>query len=452
MKYSIKNRMRTANLFLALLPLISTVVAVLIVGAVVWKSLGDGIQLGANDEEGFGRTCQVIYFMAEEKIKSNKDLDGLDQILEKNSISARITNGNEIVYENIVNDTSLTSEGMNMYVKGIYTDDTAYYLYLYGKTENEVNQTFEYLFAGLILLIIIVPIISYWIATKIMADYVYSGINDFIGDLAQATTEIENGNLSYRMNAQDIVEFENVSSRVNEMTAMLEQADRKMTERFEHEKNMVRDIFHDIKSPLSSIVFAIGAIKDDVVSSESEKEDLLEMVLEKSADIDKLLSAILERFRIDSADEKNFENINLKNTVEEFLESHKADYKNRGVQFKTSLSDLNIIGDKEMIFVILDNIISNTIKYRTKDESIVEIRLDYSGERECRLMICDDGPGVDEKELEKITQPFYRCDSARHNTAEGNGLGLAIVDAAVKKMNGKMKLSNAEGLKTEIFF
>lgn len=97
----------------------------------------------------------------------------------------------------------------------------------------------------------------------------------------------------------------------------------------------------------------------------------------------------------------------------------------------------------------LDNLINNALHYG--DRATVTLLSDAEG---VHLMVEDEGPGIPAGELEAVLKPFYRLDAARPRNTEGLGLGLAIVDRAIKQEGGALRLTNrpSGGLKAELFF
>ncbi len=450
--YSIKKRMARANMIVSLAPLVSTVIAVFVAVVIVWICLIEGMSFGTKDEASFNRTCQTIKLVVEEDMRYGRGTSNLDKIVKKNGISMRIMNGNDVFYENIDEDLNLLSNGISTYTSSISFGEETYFLYLYANTKNEVENSLATVLFVIIAVLIICPIFTYILTNRFITGYVYSGIEKYFDELIEATGQIENGNLSYRMAPPRVSEFTKVTDSFNEMSKRLENADETMKNRFEKEKMMVRDISHDIKSPLASMVFLANAIKEGIVKDKETEAEYLNNMLDKAFEIDRLLAAILSRFRLEATDEESLHAISLKNCIEKYLDEHKGEYEKRGVHFICSLSDISILGDEEMINTILDNLISNSLKYRIKDESKIIISLEYSEDNKCTLTVKDDGPGVAQENLERILEPFFRCDKSRTNPESGNGLGLSIVKTAVEKQGGEIRMKNENGLKAEITF
>ena len=102
-----------------------------------------------------------------------------------------------------------------------------------------------------------------------------------------------------------------------------------------------------------------------------------------------------------------------------------------------------IMGSYLLLEKILSNIIGNSIKYKPEYEIDCYIKL-IGKDKFAVLSIADNGSGVPEESLERLTEPFYRTDKARSRTEDGTGLGLSIVARSVEMMKGKMKIENVK--------
>ncbi|MBQ3336851.1 MAG: ATP-binding protein, partial [Selenomonadaceae bacterium] len=102
---------------------------------------------------------------------------------------------------------------------------------------------------------------------------------------------------------------------------------------------------------------------------------------------------------------------------------------------------------------ILSNVVGNSIKYRAEEKFLCKIILRVE-KNFAVLSVVDNGIGVPEDSLRRLTEPFFRTDKARSHTENGTGLGLAITLRAVEMMNGSLTFENVKphGLKVVIKF
>ena len=95
---------------------------------------------------------------------------------------------------------------------------------------------------------------------------------------------------------------------------------------------------------------------------------------------------------------------------------------------------------------VLDNIISNSIKYNENSNVEIDFVITKLNKQEVQIQISDNGIGVEEAELERIFENFYRIDESRSTKVEGNGLGLAICKNIVEAHNGIITAKSDNGL------
>ncbi len=112
------------------------------------------------------------------------------------------------------------------------------------------------------------------------------------------------------------------------------------------------------------------------------------------------------------------------------------------LMLSNSLPDIELIGDPSLLNIVWDNLLSNAIKYNKTNGSI-EISLEKRGES-VFVTFEDTGIGMNNKDLERIFDRFYRADIARTRTVEGTGLGLSIVATIVKLHGGNITVNSKE--------
>ncbi|MDO4996954.1 MAG: HAMP domain-containing sensor histidine kinase, partial [Bacilli bacterium] len=139
---------------------------------------------------------------------------------------------------------------------------------------------------------------------------------------------------------------------------------------------------------------------------------------------------------------------NINELLENVINKNKMLLSNKNVEFKTRIDELptTLIGDKAKIKIVIDNILSNAIKYT--DEGY--ILLDVSGLRNkdkynLKITVTDTGKGIKDEEIDNIFDKFYRSQETVDSDIEGTGLGLSITKSLVELMDGKITVNSTEG-------
>ena len=143
----------------------------------------------------------------------------------------------------------------------------------------------------------------------------------------------------------------------------------------------------------------------------------------------------------------HMERTDLASYIGNYLRENAAYVKENAIQisFEIEGENLQICLDSQEFKRILDNLFSNTVRYREKAHSQISIRI----EREdvfVSLTVTDDGPGVPDEAVRNIFDSFYRLDGSRTKCSEGSGLGLAIVKQIVTAHRGIVYAQSHHGL------
>lgn len=146
------------------------------------------------------------------------------------------------------------------------------------------------------------------------------------------------------------------------------------------------------------------------------------------------------------------ESMVLGEAVKQFVEENRLNWGKNGADFTIKAEEgVKVEGNLLLLERVVENLISNSIRYKTEERVHVDIRVKKAGDK-ALLSIADDGPGVPKEALGRLQEAFFRTDKARSRTDKGSGLGLSIVERAVQLMKGTLTFSNQapHGLKVDI--
>ncbi|MEH6448207.1 MAG: ATP-binding protein [Oleispira sp.] len=252
-------------------------------------------------------------------------------------------------------------------------------------------------------------------------------LNRWIGDMQYASEEIAKQNYDVRLTEYKTQPLGNLASSFNSMAESIQGHIR--------DKNILANaIAHELRTPLTRFRLALGLLNrqplaglaKELVSDLERYTDDLEMITDNT-----LRLATLRDSKI------NLLTINL----DEFIN-------NQGEKFNASFPELTLSvsnqacqlqTDVGFLQLALDNLLSNACHYA---ESNVSLR-QWKDEGHVYIEVCDDGPGIPEKDVEYIQQAFTRLDKSRNRATGGTGLGLAIVRIAVQRLAGELKFQPA---------
>jgi signal transduction histidine kinase len=202
----------------------------------------------------------------------------------------------------------------------------------------------------------------------------------------------------------------------------------------------VYSVSHNLRAPLMSVLGLLGLAKNETDPDAMRKyHALMETSIHK---LDDTLKEILEYSRNARQDLK-IEQISFRQAIEETLDKMKFMSGSEWLDIRVSVEDAaQFHADAYRISVILNNLISNAIKYldQSKDKSIFEILITTSA-KEATLEFRDNGIGIQQEHLPKIFDMFFRATTRK----EGAGLGLYIVKEAVEKLQGTIEIKSEVG-------
>ena len=146
--------------------------------------------------------------------------------------------------------------------------------------------------------------------------------------------------------------------------------------------------------------------------------------------------------------------INIADYFEDCVEEVGLDLESKNITLNyTNLapSDTAIVADPEQLKKVINNIISNSVKYMGHDNGEIDIRILDEGES-IRIEIEDDGKGIPAKDIGNIFERFYRTDSSRNSMQGGSGIGLSIVKKIIEDHGGYVWATSKEGEGTCMHF
>lgn len=235
-------------------------------------------------------------------------------------------------------------------------------------------------------------------------------------------------------------EIEELADSVNQMSMSLQNTQNELNKRNENLKIFIGGASHELKTPIALIkAYAMG-IQDGI-----DDGTYLDTIIEQSEKMNDIINNLLYLSKYEKRELK-LENVNLKDLIEDTIKEYDVFIKSNNIEVNLNISkDKFIINtDKEGIKLVINNLISNAIKYTTDKK----IYIDLNKNEKIYLDIYNKvNPNI-EKELEKIWEPFYVLEKSRNKQLSGTGLGLSLVKEILDSYNLKYGIKfNNEYLK-----
>lgn len=263
-----------------------------------------------------------------------------------------------------------------------------------------------------------------------------------LSEMMEATQKMAKGDYSGRVTAttnDEIGQLGNVFNQLGSNLAQIEQL----------RKNMVIDIAHDFRTPLTNIRGYLEGISDGVVAPSKE---VLTLVQEETLRLVRLIEELQQLTHADAAKVfLNREEVFLPNLITRVQDLYQPEFQAKSIEVDMRLQEdvAVMMGDPDRLIQAVGNLIQNASQY-TPSGGNVRISLNQTLEG-IRFMVANTGNGIDTKDLPFIFERFYRADKSRARESGGAGVGLAIVKGIIEAHGGTVGAKSQDG-RTWIWF
>ncbi|MEC0249336.1 HAMP domain-containing sensor histidine kinase [Paenibacillus chitinolyticus] len=306
---------------------------------------------------------------------------------------------------------------------------------------------------GLIFLAVLIAVL---VLTNGMMTYLMSrSLITPIRALQRSAEHIKEGRLDIEVRPASSDEIGELAVSFEEMRRRLKQSIELQMQYEENRKQLISNISHDLKTPVTAIKGYVEGIMDGVTNSQAKFDRYLQTVYSKTVDIDRMIDELFLYSKLDLRKLPfQFEEADLTAYLKDCVEDMQFDMEKKGIRLTLELSSeepLPVVIDREKLRRVLTNITENAQKYRDKPEGHIRI---FVLERPEFVVIGvhDNGQGIPSDVLPHIFDRFYRGDPSRSSQTGGSGLGLAIAKQIVEEHGGTIWANSRFGEGTTIQF
>ena len=477
-----RQKMAIAFTTMLFLPLLLTAVSFLVIGNYTVHPEGGAIRLRdyqtlTEDLETSSRLTDSYYDMLKHEIRSDPEklrdreyLEHVSKKLEELNSFLIVRSGDDLYYT----DDSAKAKGLFRNLPAWQGEDinqeTAQYSYSVDNTQYLVKQLdfadasgTEYSIFILTRVTSIVPrafLVRMALAiTVILAAtallilrWFNNGVLKPINQLDVAMDKIRDGNLDYMLPTDEKGEIGDLYRSYEDMRLRLKESAEEKLDQEKANSELIRNISHDLKTPITSVKGYVEGLMDGVANTPEKQQKYLQTIYNKASDMDRLINELTLYARIDNDRiPYNFHRINVTDYFADCVDEIGMDMEARGIELDYSnLVDpaTQIIADPEQLKRVINNIISNSVKYMDKNHQKIAIRIRDEQEDSIRIEIEDNGRGIAARDLSHIFDRFYRADSSRNSATGGSGIGLSIVKKIVEDHGGYIWATSTEGTGT----
>ena len=381
------------------------------------------------------------------RIITSPETVSFEQLAYENEMCIQIYNDNKVTSYNVLNKDCLLNSNDKSVIKvknkiltssknsiirvinpkydsksiiyGIHYSDDIYIL-LNTKLE-DVNST-TYILRGQLIYITLIMIIL----SGIVSYFVGKMINKPILNITNKAKLMAIGNYEQDTNKYDIAEIDELNQVLNYARSEIKNTD-------ELRRDLMANVSHDLKTPLTMIKAYAEMARDINNENEDKRKDNLNVIIDETDRLNVLVNDILELSRMqNSSDELNIESYDLIEELNQILKRYEIIKETENYKFITNIPEKAMVkADKKKINQVMYNLINNAINY-TGDDLTIKINITDCNKRYL-VEIIDTGKGISEEDLKFIWSKYYKNEKNHKRNIVGTGLGLSIVETILIK-------------------
>lgn len=317
----------------------------------------------------------------------------------------------------------------------------------------KISNNFLYLMAGIAILI-----------AAVIVSYVSRKFGDPIAELNDIAKKMSNLDFSHRYRITDVDdEINNLGKSINIMSDKLEKTIKQLrstnielekdieekSQIDEMRKSFISDVSHELKTPIALIQGYSEGLLENVNSDEESRKFYAEVILDETNKMDRLVKQLLDLMKLEYG-KREFEDkkFNIVELEKEVVRKSKVilEEKQIEIQFKTA-EEINVYADDFYIEQVITNYLTNAIKHvkQVEGEKYIRIENEVNIEKnKVRIKIFNTGDNIEEENIARIWNRFYKIDQSRNRAEGGTGIGLSLVKAIMNNYGNGYDVVNKE--------
>ncbi len=317
----------------------------------------------------------------------------------------------------------------------------------------KISNNFLYLMAGFAILI-----------AAVIVSYVSRKFGDPISELNDIAKKMSNLDFSHKYKITDAEdEINHLGKSINAMSDKLERTIKQLrntnielekdieekSQIDEMRKSFISDVSHELKTPIALIQGYSEGLLENVNTDEESRKFYAEVILDETNKMDRLVKQLLELMKLEYGkrefEDKEFNIVELEKEVirksQVMLEEKQAE-----IKFKTS-EEINVFADDFYIEQVISNYLTNAIKHTKEVEGETYIQIENVVDIEkskVRVKVFNTGDPIEEENIARIWNRFYKVDESRNREKGGTGIGLSFVKAIMGNYGNSYGVINKE--------
>lgn len=478
-----KTRLRVTFISIILLPLFLTVLAFMSIALYLMNKQPGGqmtqlnyVAVSENIQDFINLTDEAYYTVLEQvekdpsRLEDKEYLEWVNNEIARKSTYIIVRKADELYYTGDKSGARKIFNKLPGYGNAQLAEDSGYYFNSLEKYVKQIDFTFgdgsegsvfvitklSPLISRKLLIDMFIAIVCILIFTSLMLTlWIRKGVFAPVNNLNIAMQKIKEGNFDYMLQTDAQGEIGELYRNYEDMRLRLKESTEENIHQRQQNKELVSNISHDLKTPITAIKGYVEGIMDGVADTPEKMDKYIKTIYNKAIDMDRLINELTVYSGIDNNRiPYNFHRINVADYFGDCVEEVGLDLESKNIQLNYSSliePDTVVIADPEQMKRVINNIISNSVKYMDKPNGTIDIRI-LDEVDSIRVEIEDNGKGIAQKDLQRIFDRFYRTDASRNSAQGGSGIGLSIVRKIIEDHGGYIWATSKEGEGTCLHF
>jgi signal transduction histidine kinase len=357
------------------------------------------------------------------------------------TLATRMAESNETVLTDYVNNLNYPGEMI------LYTEKLDFHLSNYYLIVNSYVEPVDYAYDIIRSQLILTTLIALSLAA-LLAYLVSRRMSQPIVRMTESARRLGEGDYAVMFSGSN-----NFYTELDELADTLNYATGELSRMDELRRDLVANVSHDIKTPLTMIRAYAEMVRDLTGQDPEKREQHLEVIITEANHLDRLVTDMLELSRLQAAAlQLNKKVFPFHQPIREIMSVLEGAFLRQDVMHKEEFcEDVSVYGDPVKIAQVVYNFIDNAIKH-SQPKTLVTIKTTRRRGGVIRLEVIDNGSGIAAKDLPYIWDRYYRTDKKYQRAAEGSGLGLAIAKGILQAHQAKFGVNSSVGEGSTFWF
>ena len=304
----------------------------------------------------------------------------------------------------------------------------------------DINTTSKILKRNLIYIIVVIMLLSFLVSIILAKK-----INKPILNLISSAKELGKGNYNVEFKKSNIAELD-------ELADVLEVAASEMNKTEELRRDLIANVSHDLKTPLTMIKAYAEKVRDLSYKDKEKREKDLNVIIEEADRLNYLVNDLLDMSKIESGtDSLKIEEYDLIEEIKTIIKRYEIVKETENYKFELDLPDKVIINaDRSKLNQVIYNLVNNAIEH-TGDDLVVKIAV-IKNKDHYMIKITDTGKGIAEEDKKLVWNKYYKTDKRHKRNVVGSGIGLTIVKGILESHNFEYGIDSKLNEYTTFYF